>query len=102
MRRPLVACGALCVLLPVAVLANGNPDPVRYVAANCTNCHGTAGRGSGAIPGLAGLQKAYFLERMRSFRDGTRTATVMQQIAKGYSDRQLEHLADYFAREPAK
>jgi cytochrome c553 len=37
---------------------------------------------------------------MRAFRDGSRPATVMHQIAKGYSDQQIELIADYFARRP--
>ncbi|HTT10568.1 MAG TPA: c-type cytochrome [Burkholderiaceae bacterium] len=102
MRRALAVSGALCVLLPAAATAKGDPDPIRYVAANCANCHGTMGRGGGAMPALAGLQKAYFLEQMRAFRDGKRPATVMQQIAKGYSDLQIEQLAGYFARQPAR
>jgi sulfide dehydrogenase cytochrome subunit len=101
-RRLLVAGGALYLALSGAVIAKSDPDPIRYVAANCANCHGTMGRTSGAMPSLAGLQKPYFVEQMRSFRDGKRPATVMHQIAKGYSDQQIEQLADFFARQPAK
>jgi cytochrome c553 len=36
---------------------------------------------------------------MRALRDGTRDATVMQQIAKGYSDEQTEALGDFFAAQ---
>jgi cytochrome c553 len=39
---------------------------------------------------------------MRLFRDGKRPATIMHQISKGYSDQQIEQLADYFARQAAK
>ena len=37
---------------------------------------------------------------MRAFRDGARPATIMQQIAKGYSDAQIDLMADYFSRRP--
>ena len=33
------------------------------------------------------------------FRDGKRPATIMHQIAKGYTDQQFEQLADFFARQ---
>jgi cytochrome c553 len=36
---------------------------------------------------------------MRAFRDGKRPATVMHQIAKGYSDAQIESLAAWFAAQ---
>jgi cytochrome c553 len=102
MRRLFVASATVCALLPAAAIAKTDTDPIRYVAANCANCHGTAGRSSGAMPSLAGLQKPYFVEQMRLFRDGKRPATIMHQISKGYSDQQIEQLADYYARQAAK
>jgi len=102
MRRLIVASATVCALLPSAAIAKTDADPIRYVAANCANCHGTTGRSSGSMPSLAGLQKPYFVEQMRLFRDGKRPATIMHQIAKGYSDPQIEQLADYFARQAAK
>ena len=104
MRRLLLVGSAVAPLLLAAAASAqpAGPDPIRYVAANCANCHGTAGRSSGAMPSLAGLQAPYFTEQMRLFRDGKRPATIMHQIAKGYSDQQIEQLADYFARQAAK
>jgi cytochrome c553 len=52
------------------------------------------------MPPLAGLPRDYFLEQMRAFRSGTRPATIMQQIAEGFDDSQLEALAAYFASRP--
>ena len=99
MRRLLLAGGAICALSAATASAKFDSDPIRYVAANCANCHGTAGRSSGAMPSLAGLQKPYFVEQMKLFRDGKRPATIMHQIAKGYTDQQFEQLADFFARQ---
>ncbi len=71
----------------------------RVLAASCAACHGTDGRPApdSAIPGLAGLSADYLASQMRAFRDGTRAATVMHQIAKGYSLEQIDALAAYFA-----
>jgi len=100
MGRMLVAGAMASVLLHTAAVEAqpADTETIRYVAATCANCHGTLGRSSGAMPGLAGLQKPYFLEQMRLFRDGKRPATIMHQLAKGYSEQQLELLAEYFAR----
>ena len=49
---------------------------------------------------LAGLPKDYLVAQMKAFRDGARPATVMPQIAKGYSDAQIELVADYLSRRP--
>ena len=71
------------------------------LAATCAACHGTQGRAidGAAVPGLAGLPAAYLAEQMRAFKAGARTATVMQQLAKGYSDAQIDQLAAYFAAQ---
>jgi sulfide dehydrogenase cytochrome subunit len=69
------------------------------LAATCANCHGTNGKvveGS-SVTSLAGLDKNYITAQMKAFKAGTRPATVMHQISKGYSDAQIESLAAYFA-----
>ncbi|MFM7343556.1 MAG: c-type cytochrome, partial [Betaproteobacteria bacterium] len=35
--------------------------------------------------------------QMRAFKSGARPATVMHQLAKGYSDAQIDAIAAYFA-----
>ena len=69
------------------------------LAASCSACHGTEGRAvaGAAVPGLAGLQASRIAEQMKAFRGGARTGTVMPQIAKGYSDAQIEQLSAYFS-----
>ncbi len=73
----------------------------RALAATCASCHGTDGR---AVPGsgsarLAGQSKEFIVAQMVAFRDGTRQATVMHQLAKGYSNAQIDQLAAYFAAQ---
>jgi cytochrome subunit of sulfide dehydrogenase len=73
----------------------------KALAASCAQCHGTDGRaqaGSATAP-LAGMPLAYLAAQMRDFRDGRRSATVMHQIAKGYTDEQIDTLAAYFAAQ---
>ncbi len=95
------AAGAAIALLLAAAPATA--QDARYLAANCANCHGTDGRsaGGGGMPGLAGLSRTYFVEQMNAFRAGTRQATIMHQLSKGYTDAQVAALADYFAAQPA-
>jgi cytochrome subunit of sulfide dehydrogenase len=69
-----------------------------YLAANCANCHGTAGRSVGAMPSLAGVPRTYLVQQMKDFRDGKRPATIMHQLAKGYTDEQYELIGEYFGR----
>ncbi|MEO8807231.1 MAG: c-type cytochrome [Burkholderiaceae bacterium] len=76
----------------------------RSLAANCAHCHGTDGRAlpGAVVPGLAGLPAPYLVEQMKAFKSGARSATVMPQLAKGYSDAQIELLAAYFSAQKAQ
>jgi cytochrome c553 len=95
--------GLCAALLFSSVACGGSAEQLwqRSLAATCSACHGTDGEAvqGAAIPRLAGLSKGYIVLQMQSFRDGTRPATVMQQIARGYSDAQTEALAAYFERQ---
>jgi len=77
-------------------------DPSATMMANtCAGCHGTAGKSVGpASPNLAGISESYFTDAMKGFKEGTRPATIMNRIAKGYSDAQIESMATYFAGLP--
>ena len=79
--------------------ASGLPQtPPPYFAANCANCHGTDGKSAAAIPGIAGKDKAWLEEVLKAYKQGTRPATIMHQLAKGYTDEEIAILADYFSR----
>lgn len=71
----------------------------RGVAATCANCHGTDGRAQSdaTVPGLAGMSADAIVAQMDAFRKGERQATIMHQIAKGFTSEQTRQLADYFA-----
>lgn len=74
---------------------------VGSLAATCANCHGTQGRAAegSAVPGLAGVPREQMIEQLQAFRAGTRPATIMHQLSKGYTDAQIEQLAAYFAAQ---
>ena len=87
-----------------ALSAQAQPTPslqMRSLAATCAACHGTDGRaepGAGLI-GLKGRDKDYIAAQLTAFRNGTRPATVMHHIAKGYTPEQIDQLAAYFAAQ---
>jgi cytochrome subunit of sulfide dehydrogenase len=90
---------SLAVLVGCCAAEAGDELSGRDIAANCASCHGTNGRSLGAIPVLAGRDKAALVVLVREFRDGTRPSTVMRQLAKGYTDAQIEAAAAYFAAQ---
>lgn len=93
---PALVTGLFCT---VAQGQTAQELQIRSLAATCANCHGTDGRevsGSGSAR-LAGQSAAFIVEQMQAFRSGSRPATVMHQLAKGYSDAQIRDLAAYFS-----
>ena len=103
MRFNRSAVAAVLLSLAAIAPASAQSPEIRYIAANCANCHGTDGRAAsgGGMPGLAGLSASYFIEQMNAFRSGARQATIMHQIAKGYTDAQIAGMAQYFAAQKA-
>lgn len=90
----LLAGSALSVLSTSSQAAD--PNAGRNLAATCAQCHGTDGK---SIPGLAGKNEAYVALLLKNFRDGKGTPTIMHQIAKGFSDEQIDLMAAYFSAQ---
>ena len=95
MGRTLVFAAALAAAFSAQAQENG-----RHLAAACAICHGTDGKSvtQNVVP-LAGLPRDHIATQMRAFRDGSRPATVMHQIAKGYTDAQIDAMAAWFAAQ---
>ncbi len=67
------------------------------LANSCAACHGTDGRGSKKIPKLRGEEVEDIIEEMNGFKEGgDKKVTVMEHIAKGYTDEEVELMANYF------
>ena len=96
MHRTIAMVGALC-LAPGAIAQDAT---ARNLASACAICHGTDGRPAtkDVVP-LAGLPREHIASQMRAFRDGQRPATVMHQIAKGYTDAQIDAIAAWYAAQ---
>jgi sulfide dehydrogenase cytochrome subunit len=92
-----IAVAAAFAAASFSAYAQENP---RNLASACAICHGTDGKAvtKDVIP-LAGLPREHIASQMRAFRDGQRPATVMHQIAKGYSDAQIDAMAAWFAAQ---
>ncbi|HEV3008354.1 MAG TPA: c-type cytochrome [Burkholderiales bacterium] len=95
MVRTITFAAALAAAFSAHPQENG-----RNLAAACAICHGTDGKSvtQNVVP-LAGLPRDHIATQMRAFRDGSRPATVMHQIAKGYNDAQIDAMAAWFAAQ---
>lgn len=99
-RRPSRAALALLLCAAAPALAAQTPAVATadaLLAATCFSCHGPEGRSAGAMPAIAGKDPAYIAGRMRDWRSDRLHGTVMNRIAKGFTDGEIERLAAYFA-----
>jgi cytochrome subunit of sulfide dehydrogenase len=87
-------CGGLA--LP-ARAQDANLD--RNLAASCVTCHGKNATGTGT---LEGMPKDRLVQTMKDFKSGARPATLMHQLSKGYTEQQVELIAEYFSKQKIK
>lgn len=93
----LLVVGLLALAVPTAPPAQAASPTPAVLAASCASCHGPGGASPGAIPSINRLDAATMAARLRSFRSGETEVTVMNRIAKGYTDAEIEALVQYFA-----
>lgn len=92
----------LWLMLGVAISLPSHADydkHARNLAASCAACHGTNGNSVGGTAVLAGMDRALFIKQLKDFKSGARPATVMHQHARGYTDEEIEKLADFFSSQ---
>lgn len=90
---------AVPVCLGLALLAlPAKAAPVNVMADACSGCHGTDGQSLGAMPAFNTKSIDELKKTMRDYRSGAREATVMDRIAKGYSEAQLDAIIDYYKK----
>jgi cytochrome c553 len=105
MKSALVV-GALMGLSTFAIVSKAQSADAaklyhRGLAATCANCHGTDGKGvvDGGMPLINHLTSEQMLTQLKAFKSGAREGTIMPQLAKGYSDEQLEIIANQLGKK---
>ncbi len=88
---------AIGVLSIVAAMVASAEPPAG--AAACSGCHPASTRVTSPVPRLAGRDAAAIIKAMQDFRSGTRTGTVMDRIAKGFTDEEIQAIAAWYATQ---
>jgi cytochrome subunit of sulfide dehydrogenase len=106
MKYPLSLCIATLMAYPIVSFSQmPNPQAAALykqgLAATCANCHGTDGNGvvNGGMPLINGLTSEQILTQLLAFKSGAREGTIMPQLAKGYTDEQLEVIANQLGKK---
>jgi cytochrome subunit of sulfide dehydrogenase len=71
------------------------------LAATCANCHGTNGVSvAGDLMHPINNYTANEIEtRLKEYKAGTRSGTIMPQLAKGYTEEQLKIIAEVLGKK---
>ena len=84
------------VSIAAATVAWADPPPG---AASCTGCHPTSTRVTSPVLRLNGMERTAIIRAMQDFRSGARTGTVMDRIAKGFTDEEIQAIAAWYAAQ---
>jgi len=93
MYTNLIKISSFTILLSINTfcLAENNPN-LQHNALACMSCHS-----SPAMPQIKGMPKNILTDKMQSYSKDLKKDTIMHQLLKGYSDKDIEELATYFS-----
>jgi len=88
---------AALLVLPLPAASAGGEIPAG--ASSCSGCHPRAASPATPVPPLSGRRPADIVAAMQAFRAGQRPATVMDRIAKGFSDGEIGAIAAWYGAQ---
>jgi cytochrome subunit of sulfide dehydrogenase len=91
----LAALAALCLSANTASAIDVAPAG----AAACSGCHPASRAVETSFTRLTGRNPADIVTSMQEFRSGQRPGTVMDRIAKGFSDDEIKAIAAWYAAQ---
>jgi cytochrome c553 len=84
---------ALAVLLGTGAAPADGPAG----AASCSGCHAANARVETPVPPIKGRSQADIADAMIEYKSGKRPGTIMDRIAKGFSDEEIRAIAAWYA-----
>src|SRR5689334_10308338 len=91
-----IAAALAWMAFPISSACSAEAPPG---ASSCSGCHAAHADVQSAIPRLNGRNAGEIVQQMAAFRSGQRPATIMDQISKGYSDAEIQAIADWYAAQ---
>jgi cytochrome subunit of sulfide dehydrogenase len=96
MMSKAVAAAIGVASIAAALVASAEPPAG---AAGCSGCHPASSRVTSPVPRLIGLDRAAIIRAMQDFRSGQRAGTIMDRIAKGFTDEEIQAIAAWYATQ---
>jgi cytochrome c553 len=95
---------SIFVLSPggTSIASTPSPEKGKEISGQCAACHGNQGKAvNTSYPNLAGQNFQYLVQALEKFKNGQRHNSIMQSIASGLSQEQINDLAAFYANIPA-
>ena len=92
--RILAALATASMIGGAALAAEAPPG-----ASSCSGCHAANPNVGTPVPPLAGRPAAEIASQMIAFKSGQRAGTIMDRIAKGFSDEEIQAIAAWYSSQ---
>lgn len=90
----IVASAIVLGMTGMALAADAPPG-----AAGCSGCHASNARVETPVPPLNGRPAADIATAMNEYKSGARKGTIMDRIAKGFSEQETQAIATWYAQQ---
>jgi cytochrome c553 len=94
--RIAVAVAVLMAPIDPALAVSPGPPPG---ASSCSGCHAAGSKVNTFVAPLVGRKAADTVAQMQAFKTGQQPSTIMGRIAKGFSDAEVQAIADWYAQQ---
>jgi sulfide dehydrogenase cytochrome subunit len=92
--RIIMAAAVILTSAPVAYTADA---PLG--AASCSGCHAASANVQTPVPPLNGRPAAETMSQMAEFKSGARKGTIMDRIAKGFTEDETRAIAAWYEQQ---
>ena len=92
------AAAVAAYFFALSVVAGAAPVPPPG-AASCTGCHPANPKIETRVPRIAGRSPGEIVADMEAFRAGQKPATVMDRIARGFTEAEIRAIADWLGAQ---
>jgi sulfide dehydrogenase cytochrome subunit len=91
---PIIVAAAVILTSLAAHAADSPPG-----AASCSGCHAANTNVQTPVPPLNSRSAADIVSQMAAFKSGERKGTIMDRIAKGFSDEETRAIAAWYEQQ---
>lgn len=93
----LLAVSSAATTVQAAEPAAPRPS-VERLAHACAGCHGTHGHAIAPTPSIHGKPEEDFVKAMQDFKSGQRESSIMNRIARAYTNEDIDAMAQFFKK----